>query len=151
MSTRARNQGFSLLEVILALTVLVVGALVALTVIATTSNRNEKGKINAVAYKACQDMTEVLMSMPYADMTNLKTWSVNNAKPLVFDVQAAGFPRMPSGQFVQGTYTLTDITSNATYGFAAGTTNKIWEIVVRIDFQDIHVSIITRRKDPAYQ
>ena len=141
--------GFSLLEVILALSVLVIGALVTLTLIATTSNRNEKGKSDAVGYKACQDMMEVLMSMPYADMTNLKNWSVNNAQGLTFDISAAGFPRTPDGSLVKGTYTLTDISS--TLGYAPGNENKLWEIIVRIDYQNIHLAIVSRRKDPAYQ
>lgn len=147
MKTRRCDGGFSLLEVILAMSVLVIGALVTLTVMATTTQRNEKGKVDAVAYKACQDMMEVLMSMPYADMTNLKTWSVSTSTALSFDVTAAGFPRQSNGQFVKGTYTLTDISQS--FGFPAND-NKIWEIVVRIDYQQTRVSIISLRKDPNY-
>jgi prepilin-type N-terminal cleavage/methylation domain-containing protein len=139
-TSRRADQGFSLLEVILAMSVLVIGALVTLTVMATTAQRNEKGKIDAIAYKSCQDMMEVLMSMPYADMANLKTWSVNAGQPLTFDVTAAGFPRQPNGSFVKGTYTLTDISQSF----------KIWEIVIRIDYQQVRVSLITLRKDPNY-
>jgi len=153
MKTKRRDGGFSLLEVILAMSVLVIGALVTLTVMATTAQRNEKGKIDAVGYKACQDMLEVLMSMPYADIQNLQTWSVNTGTALTFDVVAAGFPRQPSGQPIRGTYSLRDVSTAPDYnfGFPVGTTNRAWEIIVRIDYQQIRIGMIALRKDPGYQ
>ncbi len=142
-----RNQGFSLLEVVLALAVLVVGALVTLTVLMRTGTDSEKTKINAIATKACQDMAEALMSMPYTDLKILRDWSVANNQPLTFNVTAPGFPRLPNGGFIQGSYTLTDISDQFGYPPNSG---RLWEIVIRVDYQTVHVAIHTRRKDPAY-
>ncbi len=151
------DRGFSLLEVILAMAVLVIGALVTLTVLATSSARNEKGKSEAMAYKGCQDMMEVLMSMPYADLSNLETYRVNQGLTnLTFQITTTGFPRQASGAAYTGIYQLRDVTTDATYnfGFNAGTTNRVWEITVRVDIpppHNIHVAIIALRKDPGFQ
>lgn len=127
---------------------MVVGALVALTVLMSTTQNNEQGKIDAIANKSCQDMTEVLMSMPYADLTNLKNWSTVNNQPLTFDVTASGFPRQSGGGFVKGAYSLTDVSDQ--FGYAANS-KLIWKVTVRIDYQKTRTAIVTRRKDPNYQ
>jgi prepilin-type N-terminal cleavage/methylation domain-containing protein len=140
---RYHSRGFSLLEVVLAMAVLVVGTLVCLTVMMGSSQNSEKSKLDAIAYKACQDMAEALMSMNYSELNTLKTWSTLNNKPLTFDVTAAGFP--PG---VQGTYTLQDVSDQI--GFTQGS-QRLWEITIRVDYQNVHAAIYTRRKDPNYQ
>jgi prepilin-type N-terminal cleavage/methylation domain-containing protein len=145
---KSERGGFSLLEIVLAMALLAIGALVTLTVLMSTARNNETGKVLAIANKSCQDMTEVLMSMPYADLANLVAWSQSSGRPLTFAVNAAGFPKQSDGTSVRGTYSLVDISDR--YGFAANS-NKIWEITVRIDHQNIHSAIVTRRKDPEYK
>lgn len=146
-TTRAcERSGFSLLEVMIALAVLTTGALVALTVMIGTSSRNEQQKQVVLAHKACQDTMEALLSMSYTDLCSLDDYENGPpAQALTFSVTAPGFPRMPNGNPVTGTYTLLDISNQ--YGFTANS-QKAFEIDVRVDYQNIHARMTTRRVQP---
>jgi prepilin-type N-terminal cleavage/methylation domain-containing protein len=148
MSTaRACNKsGFSLLEVMIALAVLTAGALVALTVMMGTSSRNEQQKQVAIGYKVCQDVMEAMLSMSYSDLVSLRAYQQGPpAQALTFNVTAPGFPRLPGGGYVVGTYNLMDVSNQ--YGWPANS-GKVIEIDVRLDHQNIHCRITARRMQP---
>lgn len=146
MSIRRSQAGFSLMEVMLCLAVLVTGSMVALTVMMGTAQQNETQKAVSLGYKSSQDVLEALLSMSWADLQSLYTYQQGPpARVLSFNVTAQGFPRKPDGSFATGTYTLTDISTQ--YGWAAGS-NKVYEIDVRIDYNLIHTRVVTRRLAP---
>lgn len=130
----------------IALAVLTTGALVALTVMIGTSSRNEQQRHVVIAHKACQDTMEALLSMSYADLCSLDDYENGPpAQAMVFSITAAGFPRQADGSLVNGTYSLIDISDQ--YGFAANS-QKAFEIDVRVDHQNVHARMTTRRVQP---
>lgn len=62
------RRGFTLLEILLALAVLAVGALVCMSIIMTVSKSNESNKETNIGYKAAQDVMEALLTMTWNDM-----------------------------------------------------------------------------------
>jgi prepilin-type N-terminal cleavage/methylation domain-containing protein len=140
------RRGFTLLEVMLALAILTVGAMVGLTVLAGTAQRNEHQKFVAIGTKASQDVIEALLSMSYSDLQSLYDYQQGPpATTLTFDVTAPGFIRQPGGGYVKGTYTIADISDQ--FGWSAGS-KKVFGLDVRIDYQTIHIRLETRRSAP---
>lgn len=134
------------MEVMIALAVLATGALVALTVMMGTSQRNEHHRQMAVGYKVSQDAMEALLSMSFTDLLALRAYQVGPpTHALTFAVTAPSFPRQPDGSFVSGTYSLLDVSNQ--YGWAANA-GKVIEIDVRIDYLLIHTRIVSRRVQP---
>ncbi len=146
MKRRVHQSGFSLMEVMLCLAVLAIGSIVTLTVMMGTSTQNETARGVSAGYKAAQDVAEALLSMSWSDLQNLRTYQQGPpARTLQFDVTAPGFPRLSGGSYVKGQYTLTDISDQ--YGWLPNT-NKVYEIDIRIDHQNIHARVVTRRTAP---
>jgi prepilin-type N-terminal cleavage/methylation domain-containing protein len=134
-----KGAGFSLLEVLIAMALLAVGAVIGLTVVANTSARNELTREQAIAYKACQDVLEALMSMDKATLLSQKAWQATNG-PSSFTVVKLDPSNPPSGS-----YTLTDLTSTILSGAPA---DSLLEIKVRFSWKNVNVMLSSRRYLP---
>jgi prepilin-type N-terminal cleavage/methylation domain-containing protein len=137
------RRGFTLLEVLIALSVLATGALVALTVLAGTSQNNEQNKEQVQAFKAAQDMMEVLMSMNYTWLLQQRDWAVANSETLNFDLLA--LPKDSAGNFGKGVFSIADVTS--TYD-AAAPPDSILEIRVAVNYRKANVLLTSLRYKP---
>ena len=84
MQKRKRSQaGMTLLEIVIAFMVLAIAIVGTMSLIIVVASHNEARAESNMAYKACQDILERLLSMDYATMTaqNGVTFAVTKINP----------------------------------------------------------------------
>ena len=135
-------KGLTLLEVMISLAILMVGAVIGLGVIATTSARGEITKDQALAYKGCQDIMEALMSMDKTTLIAQKTWQDANGGSSSFAMKSL---KNSDASSPLGTYTLTDVSARAD---ASAPANSLLEITVTFNWKNVRVLLCNRRYLP---
>jgi prepilin-type N-terminal cleavage/methylation domain-containing protein len=140
MSRQKYRTGVTLFEVMVSMALLGTGALIGLTLIANTSARGEITRDQAIAYKSCQDMIELLLSMDKPTLLAQK--AALEGAPGSFLVTAL---KQQDGSSPSGRYTLTDVSSLNLPGTAADT---LLEIAVTFSWKQINVQLTARRYLP---
>jgi hypothetical protein len=125
-----------------SMAVLVTGAMIGLTVVASTSARGEVTKEQALAYKACQDVMEALMCMDKATLLTQMQWQSTHGGSSPFTVTAI---RREDGSSPTGGYSVTDISTRSD---PAATPQTLLEFRVSFQFQRINVQLTGRRYVP---
>jgi prepilin-type N-terminal cleavage/methylation domain-containing protein len=131
--------GFALLEVMIAMSLFVIGAVIGLTVITNTSARGELSREHLLAYKACQDVMEALMSMDKATLLAQAALQKNSGQAATFEAIAL---KETDGSSPRGLYLVTDVTSRYE---AAAPANSVVELVVRFSWKKVNIQLTNRR------
>ena len=87
---RARQRGFTLIEVMCALVVTVVGLVAAFYLVAFSSKVNSDARNVSRAYQVCQQEIELLRNMPYATLQPIVRASTASGTPESQFLTAAG-------------------------------------------------------------
>lgn len=128
--------GFTLIEVLVALAVLATGTMIALSLLTTAGAEDQLSRERAVAYKACQEVMEVLMTMDKATLL----LQAESGKPLEFEVPALNKQNPPKGG-----YSITDVSRDLA---APGDNPPAWSVVeirVWLEWKKIRVMLTQRR------
>jgi Tfp pilus assembly protein PilV len=136
------SRGISLIEVMIALAVLFTGAVIGLTMVASTSARGEITREQALAYKACQDAMEALMSMDKPTLLAQKTWQQSNSRTSSFTVTLL---QETDGSSPRGEYRLTDVSTRSD---ATAPAETLLEIRVSFVWKKINIQLVGRRHLP---
>jgi Tfp pilus assembly protein PilV len=137
---RSKAGGFSFLEVMVALALIVTGAMIGLTMIINTSAQNEITREQAIIYKGCQDVMEALMNMDKATFLAQEAWQKGNGGKSPFSIPKVNPKTPPTGY-----YTLTDISKTLD---AAAPVQSIYEIKVYCNYKKINVMVSSWRYLP---
>jgi type II secretory pathway pseudopilin PulG len=142
MRAKSGTGGFSLLEVVISLSLLATGAMVGLGLMATSAARGEITREQAIAYKACQDVMEAHLSMDKLTLLAQKTWQQGLGGPAPFSVNSL---KNADGSSPQGSFVLQDITSRID---PAAPADSLIEIRVRFKWRGVDVQLCNWRYVP---
>lgn len=134
---RARRGGFSLVEAVVALAVFAVGALVAVALLAGGGRAEERSKDQILAYKACQEVMEVLMTMDKATLLLQR----DSGQALEFSATSLDAANPPVGAY--GIVDVTDTLKDA--GDTAAPADTIVEVWVSLEWKNARARLTARR------
>lgn len=137
---RSARAGFTLVEVMIALALIALGVLVALTMITTSSMQGEISKEQAIGFRACQDVMEALMSMDRDTLLAQMNWQIANNQASTFTVPALHSANPPTG-----TYSVIDVTGTIN---SSATTTQLVQLQVRLIWKNVNVTLTSVRYLP---
>lgn len=137
---RPSRAGFTLVEVMIALALIALGVLIALTMITTSSMQSEISKEQAIGFRACQDVMEALMSMDRDTLLAQMNWQTANNQASTFTVPALNSANPPTG-----TYSVIDVTRTIN---ASATTTQLVQLQVRLIWKNVNVTLTSMRYLP---
>jgi prepilin-type N-terminal cleavage/methylation domain-containing protein len=86
---RARNAGFSLIEVMFALVVLAIGLLGGMVVFATAAASNGKSRLNTAGNALVESTMERILAIPESAIGNAAITAITDCKGVVFNVNTS--------------------------------------------------------------